>query len=683
MQAKALGLRIASLLNARSNEQEAVNNDSRTASPRQKKRYKIVIHSSPYLRCVQTSIAAAAGISQSSTPVTSAQRRRPLSPRQSSGSPNPHASPKPQTGPNKILLRLDACFGEWLNPQYYEHITPPPESVLMVKGAKSDLLREDDHVEVHHNASNSQGYFPGGWAKTPTASTIMNRTGTHDSAFPTMSSLAQALQHRERSSSQSSVGIHTPRFGQRGVSPFSSTHKIPDGIYDPPVPTYAVSPSEAIPRGYVAHAAKACVNVDYHWDSMHEPQQWGDGGEYGDSWPAMHKRFRKGLAGLMSWYAENGPAENPKEEEDDDEELVVVIVTHGAGCVALLTAITGQPMVLPVGVASLSMATRRKEVLSQSQSPPIQRRPSLVDLCMANEYELSLIASDDHLRTLDPSGTPEPSPVTARPTLQSRRRFGSSHLSQDFSNTSKHSEQREPVNSSLGSIRRTQVWGPSSRSLSNPLSKQVSPSPGLWSGTLSPPPQPASEGRRNPSPGADMVSNFRQHTPPLKEKPVNAAQPNGNAPNGTTSNSKDKTNNPSNTYTNTPTSPKSNPQPIHSLDGTSTNGASATSSAVSDTSSPPSTSIKPTTTTLTLNTNIDTHLEKKEENDDVPPLPSGLGRTLSQNSAGQNSSTGLWSPKPSPTPGVPNLWGSPRLAKDDITERSHELKRRWTMSRGD
>ena len=69
---------------------------------------------------------------------------------------------KPRKGEEKILLRIDAFLGEWLSPDYYEDITPPPNSTLMVAGAKADLLRRGDNLQAQPDASSSKGHFPGG-----------------------------------------------------------------------------------------------------------------------------------------------------------------------------------------------------------------------------------------------------------------------------------------------------------------------------------------------------------------------------------------------------------------------------------------------------------------------------------------------------------------------------------------
>lgn len=695
-QGKALGLRIATLLHQRATEKtpdvkpsanadlahlefssldghkpsKPVDGPSLGARP---KKYKIVIHSSPYLRCIQTSTAVAAGIAQfqppkdtsagaatrlnvpqpakerngllgtnplAKSPRTTSPAVQPLHLLEPTVDPNLEVFPRPQSGPQKILLRIDAFLGEWLSPDYFEDITPPPNSTMMVAGAKADLLRRGDYVETQPTVHNSKGHFPGGWVKGTASATTNGRKTSEEGTTLAMGSLAQALPFRERASSQGSGTRHRSRSREHGTPALSTAHKVPSHIYDPPIPSYAVSPSDPIPRGYVSHARDACVDVDFQWDSMRAPQEWGDGGEFGDEWSTMHKRFRKGLAGMMQWYREHGAAPpqdqfagfmfserpsapphfpsdpGPKVDADveDDEELVLILVTHGAGCNALLGAISNQPVLIDVGLAALSMAVRRDEPRRLSDSAMYQRRPSVVDPGMSSTYDMKLLASLDHLRPgVDPSKPPQPqSPaVIASPSLEYRRRFGGSgganspvnQLDSPFSIG-------EPIhsgwNSSLGSIRRSSTSGSSSRLLSN-ATGSTSPmlSTGLWSSLRAATGSDnSSDGRR--SPGADMVLNFGIQQPKQASRSTS-----------TTST-------------------------IPNVDGASSLPDSSTTS--------------------------------KEEDDNVAPLKS-ITATSRKNSV----SGGLWAPKPQTTGN--GLWGPPKL--DDVYEHGRGPKRRWTMSERD
>lgn len=82
------------------------------------RKQRVIIHSSPYLRCLQTSVAIGAGMADSDEKgITEEGLMRPL-------------------------LRVDACLGEWLNPECFEHITPPPSSCMVVSAKKKLHKRE-------------------------------------------------------------------------------------------------------------------------------------------------------------------------------------------------------------------------------------------------------------------------------------------------------------------------------------------------------------------------------------------------------------------------------------------------------------------------------------------------------------------------------------------------------------
>lgn len=644
---------------------------NRSGRPKKKKR-KIIIHSSPYLRCVQTSTAIAAGITQFhpstaphlTVPTPHKERNSSLSAPTATRSPHPKSplSRPPKTlellaDPNlevsykvrptadKILLRIDAFLGEWLSPDYYEDITPPPASTMMVAGAKADLLRRGDFIQEQPLNSN-KGHFPGGWVKggTPTNS----RLTTENGPFPTLGSLAQASPFRERSSSQGSTPSLQRSRSKEALAPLPATTGTQRSFrpnYDAPVPSYSVSPADSIPRGYVAHAREACIQVDFQWDSMRPPQDWGDGGEYGDEWSTMHKRFRRGLAGMMQWYREHGstppkdqfrgfmfkvlsnkppppviqpssdafPAFGDDSDTEDDEELVLILVTHGAGCNALLGAISNQPVLIDVGLASLSMAVRR----NQPQNPPAstihERRLSVADPGMSSTYEMKLLASTDHLRPgVDPSRPPQAhsqsqSPnVVPSPSLDYRRRLtGSPAANSPIESPFSLGEPYRSWNSSLGSVRRTMSSGSTSKYMQNlhSSSETASPSAGLWSSSRNSIADSGSDGRS--SPGADMVSSF------------------------------------TNSY------PK--PRPTAATRTTKEDNAEESNNSL---------------------TRLDSK-EQGEMNDEVTPLPHAHGRTNS------TASSGLWGAKSQPKSGH-GLWGPPKL--DDVYEHGRGPKRRWTVT---
>src|SRR5699024_1321833 len=162
---------------------------------------------------------------------------------------------------------------------------------------KTELIRRGEDIITDATGSRSAtGYFPGGWgsASTP-VSPDLERVSQ-------MSAPTSAPSNRNRAGSYDTVT--NPR--SKGVltklnTNLSHTH----AGYVPPTPGYAISSSDPIPSGYVAHARDACTRIDYQWDSTRNPN-WGDGGMYGEEWSAMHGRFRRGLMDMVDWYGDDG-----------------------------------------------------------------------------------------------------------------------------------------------------------------------------------------------------------------------------------------------------------------------------------------------------------------------------------------------------------------------------------------
>ncbi|EKG15701.1 hypothetical protein MPH_07136 [Macrophomina phaseolina MS6] len=404
---------------------------------------------------------------------------------------------------------------------------------MMVASAKADLLRRGEYIDTRPNSSQGVGNFPGGWGSDRSAGAA-NSFSANSGSLSGLGSLAQALPLRDRASSQGSASSAASRASRKRETAIPTSTKSEAGVYRAPVPTYAVSPAEPIPRGYVAHARDACVDVDYQWDSMREPQEWGDGGVYGEEWSAMHKRFRRGLNRMISWYKEHGPACHPDEavvdtaEDEEEEELVLVLVTHGAGCNALIGALTSQPVLLDVGMASLTMAVRKDEptpkspdITSRTPSPMNERRRSGLENALAEQYEVVIVASTEHLRVgADP----------ARPGLLAdgaldqmsdfRRRYGAhAAAGSPIDNAGEPSGRR--TSSSLGSMRRSTTIHALTRSYTpspgrhTPSSPSLGPSTGLWS---KPGPKEEVTSEATDGPSADFLLNFGTEKDRAKEK---------------------------------------------------------------------------------------------------------------------------------------------------------------------
>lgn len=314
------------------------------------------------------------------------------------------------------LLRVDAFLGEWLSPDYFDKITPPPGSKMMLAGAKGDLLRGGDPVDMVPTSSrNASGNFPGGWG-----SGGLNTNGIYnsdeDSPLDDLSSIGKNLPRISRANSHH-IGSPSARSRLDVASRVESSRPQEPSAYVAPTPSYAVSPSQPIPQGYVAHARDACVKIDFQWDSMKPPLEWGNGGDYGEEWSSMHKRFRRGLHDMIAWYRNHDSSatlqamsdeiregRSLEVHDDEDVDTVLVLVTHGAGCNALIGALTNQPVLIDVGMASLTMAVQKSVDYRRVASPtntsasPPRRRQSIVDYGDSGDYEVKLVASTEHLR---------------------------------------------------------------------------------------------------------------------------------------------------------------------------------------------------------------------------------------------------------------------------------------------
>lgn len=301
----------------------------------------------------------------------------------------------------------------------------------MLATAKTELLRPENyneysHFHTRHTPSSSSQLWNASSRGRHLASSTTPESDT-TSGLDNLSSLRGSLP-RHRSDS---TGHVDPRIAHK----VSSSDPTLNPGYISPIPSYALSTSEPIPRGYVAHARDACVDVDYHWDSSRDNIGWGDGGALPEEWAEMHQRFRKGLKRLVEWYSTTrNPAEMvtkpsspispkfPQKESDtdgrsteDSEEIevenVIILVSHGAGCNALIGAITQQPVLIDVGMSSITVAQRKPdfdddigtrtygEPASSLEEPLLAKQASLSDM-----FELRLFANTEHLSAITPPG---------------------------------------------------------------------------------------------------------------------------------------------------------------------------------------------------------------------------------------------------------------------------------------
>ena len=450
-QSHALGARIASIV--RDHEENLIHSDSavvsadrsagegdqqdeksskQTPSNENKvRKCQLMIHSSPYLRCLQTSIAIGAGIAENQAEVrrpSSRGRHKPVSQALHSGSPQIHglnnpllpSIPEPSANvrqdltseedlSTKPVLRVDAMLGEWLSPDYFHDITPPPDSRMMIAAAKAEMTRRGDYAGNNLTTDNIQPHEPvqkGLWCRGSREA----KNGENGQEEPSTKAMAPRL---ARSSSHSVAGTSPMRPGPTSASRPDLAGNVSNPIYKQPAPSYAVSPSDPIPEGYVTFARDRCIDFDSSWDSMKPPQSWGDGGQLGESWSEMHTRLRKGLRNVLRWYLESehtvpgtlpdmlpDPAQSLG-DDGDDVDTILIIVTHSAACNALINALSKQPVLLDMATASLSLAVRKKSSTSTMHGPetPTSNLPRpQADHPSFDEYEVKFIASTDHLR---------------------------------------------------------------------------------------------------------------------------------------------------------------------------------------------------------------------------------------------------------------------------------------------
>ncbi|KAJ5995961.1 hypothetical protein N7522_007621 [Penicillium canescens] len=397
MQARALGVRIGSLLKTRqftgedSQDQHHPTSDDQAslkpapASSDVYDRYNVIVHTSPYLRCLQTAIGVSAGIS--SHPIETHEASPSLLP----------ASPNPDP---RCLLRVDAFLGEWLSPDYFDQITPPPSSDRMVASAKAELLRRAEVISAADGSARAlSGHFPGGWGSHshPNSPTTEEEEGLH----------SKSIQHGPRQRASTYDTQQNPVHAKDAKKPLGRLNTdLPstlDASYIPPTPSYAVSSSDPIPTGYVGHARNACTRIDYQWDSLRTPY-WGTGGEYGEEWSTMHERVHDGFQHMVNWYQAQGSSDHRSESTsngastDGDAQTVLVIITHGADCNALISALTGHAVLLDINTASLTMAVRRDRIKNPAPEDARNSPERVGSQSVSREYSLQLVASTDHLR---------------------------------------------------------------------------------------------------------------------------------------------------------------------------------------------------------------------------------------------------------------------------------------------
>ena len=449
------------------------------------RRHRLFIHSSPYLRCLQTAIGISAGIAQLSDLGTQSNRSNPddlgaRRPSQRSSTPTIQNGSAPylhyehdeskSAAYQKPLLRVDAALGEWLNEDYYRDFQPPPSLTLMVADAKRELLLPGDLAQVAiEPRSTTSASFPGGWGSGTDGHVVRG-----DDPLSRVSSLAHALPRRERSSSHNDTVLSGSRLDGRGRRQLHVQTQVGGG-YVSPLPQSAVSLFDPIPPGYVAHARDACIKVDHGWDSTREPRNWGGySGSDGEEWSDMHRRCRGALQNMLAWYRDqefkaqvdhkSGSSHNGDDVDDDETDTVLIVVSHAAPCNALLGALTDSPVLLDIGMASLTLAVSKDNLYGVSgavhpnapATSTSRRRSSTSGIPVAERYEVKLTASIDHLRrgsSRPPSSSKQSRPGSPLNVIR-RQKY---HSFSTVGEASKNAEQivRPHGSAALGSIRRS------------------------------------------------------------------------------------------------------------------------------------------------------------------------------------------------------------------------------------
>lgn len=453
-----------------------------------KKRGRVIIHCSPYLRCLQTAIAVSAGLQEPDP------RPIRLPPALKSGSKLDNEIKEEDedqhdtsSQASKPLLRLDCFLEEWRSAGYFEKSMPPAPSNVLLATAREYLRKPAEELRGADVASPPIDEL---------AAIDWDEKATEVSAIPTheKAGLRQQISKRARHLSDLANDTRPTRLRSRTIG------------YNPPVPTYALAPSDAIPAGFVAHARDACIEVDYDWDSLRE---WGDGGVWDEEWGSMHRRVGGGLQKLLQYY------------ENAEEDITIVLVTHQACCNALIRRMTGAPALHDIGTASLTLGVRRADSTATNPQSPTTRRGSL-DGGIAHEFDMKIIASTEHLRGgSNPLGLNSPR-LGRSPAFASRRIVGADSpegftlgdpwrpyaMTRSFSHRSSEADLEPPIpeglwnsggtpgsgrNGSVGSVveeapaEETQLWGSVGEGdrklpVRSATQKGASAAAGMWGG---------------------------------------------------------------------------------------------------------------------------------------------------------------------------------------------------------
>ena len=308
-----------------------------------KKSVNVIIHSSPYKRCVQTALAVGAGLGMALEDglVRAVNAEDDLVPLKEEH--NAHHSLRAR----RIKLRLDAFLGEWLTPDYFNHSASSPNTAEMISAAKVNLLRRPEVSEE--------------------AQMLLNNIQNADFEV-------KKRQYSDYDNGDFFFNGMTKTFSTGAKSDHSIDYqRSPQFINDLAASNHQPI-FESLPAGLAEHASSAFVEFDHQWDSTRQAMRENDGEELEETWGAMHSRFRNGLRELLSSYtmeslqkpSHAGHPQSIASEKELENETVLVIVTHGSGCNALIGTMANQPAVLEVDTSSLTMFVRKDSASSHA-----------------------------------------------------------------------------------------------------------------------------------------------------------------------------------------------------------------------------------------------------------------------------------------------------------------------------
>ncbi|KAF2675188.1 hypothetical protein BT63DRAFT_409294 [Microthyrium microscopicum] len=293
IQAQTTGYRIASML-----LDPSLNSDGRVK--------RIFIHSSPFLRCIQTTIGIAAGISGFAPSI---EVKSNLPPHTESSSSDFEPEPLPFLQP---VVRIEPWLGEWMtknyfrvNPEDSKVDAPDPKEVFQY----AFTIMGGMGIDYLPNCDEGDYLPPTDPARAPISKELLQ------DAFEAMASedAAQEVRLNGRRNSHPPLPLSDLING--------GAYDLQTGIYQNHS-EYSPYPTDQIPAGVIAHARDACLAFDSEWKGL------GEGGHLDESWEVFTNRISTGFESLISWYLRN-PLDTAEENISQSQDAPIYkISTH-------------------------------------------------------------------------------------------------------------------------------------------------------------------------------------------------------------------------------------------------------------------------------------------------------------------------------------------------------------------